>query len=181
MTTVTDTLDDIAVTAVLVLALSTPGGVTVPAAAAALGRAEAWVRWQVGADRPSDTITAVEDLRTGAIRYRYAHLVVTDTTLIAGALMALTEHGWTQGTHEDALDRVDITGALRLAAGVHPEETPDDPHILDALLAAEDRLAGELGHGPTAVDAGETVAAWQDDPTRTIDEIRALLTTAATR
>lgn len=179
MTTVT--LDDIAAAAGLLLALSTPTGVTIPAAAAALGRDEAWVRWQVGADRPSDTITAVPDLRTGATRYRYADadLVVTDTALIAGALIALVEHDWAQGTHEDALGRVDITGALRLAAGVHPEETPDDPRILDALLAAEDTLAAALGHDPTQVDAGEQVATWQDDPDRTIDEIRALLRTAA--
>ncbi|WP_163554382.1 DUF6197 family protein [Candidatus Frankia alpina] len=175
MTTVTDTLDDIAATAVLVLALSTPAGVTIPAAAAALGRDEAWVRWQVGADTTSDTITAVEDLRTGATRYRYADLVVTDITLIAGALLVLAEHDWAQGEHQDDLGRVDITGALSLAAGVHPQELPDAPHLLDALLAAEDTLAVDLGYDPTEVDAGDTVAAWQDDPDRTADEVHALL------
>ncbi|MCK9895238.1 hypothetical protein [Frankia sp. AgB32] len=168
-------LDEIAAAAGLVLALHTPAGVTIPAAAAAFGRTEAWVRGQVGADRPTGTITAVPDLRTGATRYRYTQLAVTDITLIASALVALAEHDWAQGEHVDDLGRVDITGALRTAAGTHPEEMPDAPDLLGALLAAQDRLAAALGHDPAEVDAGETVAAWQDHPSRSYDEVQALL------
>ncbi len=168
-------LDEITAAAGLVLALHTPAGITIPAAAAALGRPEAWVRWQLGPTRPSSTITAVPDLRTGATRYHYTVPAVTDITLIAGAIVILAEHDWAQGEHQDETGRLDITGALRTATGTHPEEMPEDPDLLDVLLAAQDRLAAALGHDPAEVDAGETIAAWQDHPARDADEIHALL------
>jgi len=178
LTTVTTdpapSLDDAAAATVLALALHSPAGLTIPVAAAATGHSEHWVLWQLG------SIPGVQeagpDLRTGHARYQAAGPVVTDVTLIAGALLALQEHDWGQGEYQDDLGRVDIAGALRLAAGVHPEEEmPGDPRVLDALLAAEDTLAAHLGHDPALVDAGDTIAAWQDHPARTLDEVRALL------
>jgi hypothetical protein len=163
---------------VLALALHTPAGVTAPTAAAALGRHEPWVLGQL-AEIPG-VVDIGPDLRTGQRRYQAAGPVVSDVSLLAGALLVLQERDWAQGDYEDALGRVDITGALRLAAGVHPLESPTDRE-LDAVLGAEDLLAAALGHDPALVDAGETIAAWQDHPDRTLDQVRALLTTAATR
>jgi len=177
LTTVTTdpapSLDDDQAATVLVYALHTPAGVTVPVAAAALGRPAQWVHAQLDAVLIS-VQTLGPDLRSGHPRYQAAGPVVTDVTLIAGALLALAERDWAQGDYEDALGRVDITGALRLAAGVHPLESPWDRE-LDAVLGAEDLLAAALGHDPAEVDAGDSIAAWQDHPARTLDEVRALL------
>lgn len=94
--------------------------------------------------------------------------------LLAGALAALEERGWVVGDYtDDDTGRVDVLGALRLAAGVHPRELPADPATLAALLDAEDALAVAIGADPTVVDAGETVAAWQD--TASIGAVRGLL------
>jgi hypothetical protein len=179
LTTVTTdpapSLDDDQAATVLVYALHTPAGVTVPVAAAALGRPAQWVHAQLDAVLIS-VQTLGPDLRSGHTRYQAAGPIVSDVSLLAGALLALAEHDWAQGEYQDDLGRVDITGALRLAAGVHPEEEmPGDPRVLDALLAAEDRLACELGYDPALVDAGDTIAAWQDHPARSVDEVRALL------
>jgi len=46
---------------------------------------------------------------------------------------------------------------------------PGDPRVLDALLAAH------LGHDPALVDAADPIAAWQDHPARSVDQVRALL------
>ncbi|WP_163549466.1 DUF6197 family protein [Candidatus Frankia nodulisporulans] len=166
-------LTDVQAATTLVLALHTPAGVTVPVAARALEHSEQWVRWELGSLPGVETLGP--DLRTGQPRYRVAGPVVTDITLLAGALLALAERDWAQGEHEDELGRVDITGALRLTTNTHPEEQPEDPRALDALLAAEDTLAAALGHDPTQIDAGDTVARWQDHPQRTLDDVRALL------
>jgi len=171
-TPTTAVLDDTTAAAILALALHCPAGITAPTAAAALDHTEAWIADQIR------SIPGVQetgpDLRTGHTRYQATGPVVTDVTLIAGALLALAERDWAQGDYQDALGRVDITGALRLAAGVHPYETPADRE-LDAVLGAEDLLAAHLGHDPAEVDAGDTIAAWQDHPSRTLVEVRALL------
>ncbi len=166
-------LADAAAATVLAYALHTPAGTTFPAAAAAISRPVTWILAQLAPIRAVQDLGP--DLRTGHTRYQIAHPIVTEVTLIAGALVALAEHDWAQNDYEDELGRVDITGALRLAAGVHPRDLPDDPHVLDALYTAEDCLAAALGHDPTQLDAGEQVAAWQDHPDRTLDQVRALL------
>jgi hypothetical protein len=88
---------------------------------------------------------------------------VTLPELLASALGHLGERGWVAGDYtDDDTGRVDLLGALRLAAGVHPREMPDPGAVLDVLLAAEDALAVALGADPAEVDAGEAVALWQD-------------------
>ncbi len=96
--------------------------------------------------------------------------------LLVDARAELAARGWHRGDHVDeATGAVDLSGALRLAAGVHPYDLPDDPTVLQALCDAEDELAFELGGNPTSIDAGEYLAAWNDHPGRTPADVRDLL------
>ncbi|AEH08768.1 MULTISPECIES: DUF6197 family protein [Protofrankia] len=96
--------------------------------------------------------------------------------LLTGARAELAARGWHRGDYVDeTTGAVDLSGALRLAAGSHPYELPDNPAALQALCDAEDELAFELGGNPTLMDAGEYLAAWNDHPTRTRSQVLALL------
>ncbi|WP_322755738.1 hypothetical protein [Frankia sp. Cas3] len=96
--------------------------------------------------------------------------------LLADAPAELAARGWHRGDHvEEATGAVDLSGALRLAAGVHPYDLPDDPAALQALCDAEDELTFELGGNPTSIDAGEYLAAWNDHPARTAADVLDLL------
>ncbi|WP_018504886.1 DUF6197 family protein [Parafrankia discariae] len=166
MTTSTPTpaaaLTDAQATTVLTLALHAPAGVTAPAAAAALGRGEAWIYRHLDAGIEAGTVTRLgPDRHAGAGRYQATRITVTASTLLAGALLALTERGWTAADYEDETGRVDLIGALRLATGTHPYELPDNPMTLVALYDAEDTLAAGLGADPTQVDSGTVLLLWQ--------------------
>ncbi|WP_131787335.1 DUF6197 family protein [Protofrankia symbiont of Coriaria ruscifolia] len=106
------------------------------------------------------------------------------TTAVADLLTAahaeLAACGLHQGGHlHEATGAVDIAGALRLAADCPPNELPGSAYILGVLLAAEDALALHLGIDPTAADAGEAVAAWCDQPGRTLAQALDLLAVTA--
>lgn len=163
------------------LALHTPAGITAPAAATALHRTEAWVYRHLDAGIEDGTVTRVgPDLRAGAGRYQATRPVVTPTALLVGALIALAERGWTADDVEDDAGRVDVGGALRLAAHTHPLELPANETVLVALYDAEDALAVQLGADPTQVDAGELLAVWQTTPYVTATRVAEVLLTAIT-
>ncbi|SBW21099.1 hypothetical protein FDG2_1901 [Candidatus Protofrankia californiensis] len=96
--------------------------------------------------------------------------------LLAGARAELDARGWHRGDHVDeTTGAVDLSGALRLAAGSHPYELPDDPAAVQALCDAEDELVFELGGNPILVDSGEYLAAWNDHPGRALSQVLTLL------
>lgn len=164
----------------LSLALHTPGGVTAPIAAAAFSQREAWVYRHLDAGIEDGAVTRLgPDLRTRAGRYQATRVTVTPAALLAGALLALTERGWTPEDLEGDGGRVDLSGALRLAGGVHPFELPDDETVLVAVFDAEDELARHLGADPHHVDAGDLLALWQSTPgvdtTRVVELLLAAL------
>jgi len=87
--TTTDTLTDTEAAAVLVYALHSPDGITSATAAAALDQTEQWVLDQPQAI-PGVAIIGWD--RTGLARYQAAGPIVSDVSLLAGALLALAEH-----------------------------------------------------------------------------------------
>ncbi|CUU60840.1 hypothetical protein Ga0074812_14840 [Parafrankia irregularis] len=183
MTTQTTTsaaaLTDTDAARLLDLALHTPAGLTAPAAAAALGHSEAWVYAQLDTGIEDGTVTRLgPDLRAGAGLYQATRVTVTAAALLAGGLVALADRGWTPDDVIDDAGRVDLSGSLHLAAGVHPLELPDDERLLLALYDAEDALAAALGADPTVHDAGDLLTLWQTTAGVTPDHVAELLLTA---
>jgi hypothetical protein len=162
-------------------ALTAPGGASAAGLAALTGQPEAWVYAHL--DDGADTGTVVRlghdpIARTG--RYRATAPAASVPALLAAALTILTDRGLCQGAYlDDDTGAVDLTGALRIAGGVHPRALlADDQALVVALCDAEDEIARTLGVDPTTIDAGEALAGWVDQPGRTVDDAVALLDTA---
>jgi hypothetical protein len=101
---------------------------------------------------------------------------VTMAALAGQARLLMRRRGWYRGGYlHRPTGAVDLLGALALAAGARPGELPRDRDLLLALYAVEDELVLLLGVDPTAVDAGEFLARWQDQPARTLDQVDRLL------
>lgn len=165
VTALAGALTDTDATRLLNLALHTPAGITAPAAAIALARSEAWVYARIDTGIEDATVTRLgPDLRAGAGLYQATRITVTPAALLAGALVALADRGWTPDDVVDDAGRVDLSGALHLAADVHPLELPADEQLRLALYDAEDALAGVLGADPARHDAGDLLTLWQTTP-----------------
>lgn len=164
----------------LLAALTAPGGASAAGLAALTGQPEAWVYAHL--DDGADTGTVIRlgpdpYARTG--RYRAAAPALSVPALLAAARANLTDRGLCQNAYtDDHTGAVDLTGALRIAAGVHPHALlADDEALVLALCDTEDAIARTLGLDPTTIDAGEALADWVDQPGRTLDDAVALLDT----
>jgi hypothetical protein len=105
-----------------------------------------------------------------------AHVIAA---LLVDAHAALAERGLCREDFcDDDTGTVDLTGALRLAADLHPRDEPADPYLTRVLAAAEDTLALHLdgtGFDPAVDDPGEALTGWTDQPDRTVTDVLALI------
>ncbi|ONK09502.1 hypothetical protein [Streptomyces sp. MP131-18] len=93
--------------------------------------------------------------------------------LIRRAADAITTHGWTQGCWSTTDGRLDLQGALYLAAYGVPIEVggrPESAVLAEASVAVRHRIGSPL---PPHIEP------WNDEPGRTRSEVLAVLTAAA--
>jgi hypothetical protein len=116
---------------------------------------------------------------------------MTPAELLRGAALYLTRHGWLQGDFFDLLDQAAFPpacamGAINICAHGRPilgsDDGADDAHT-DAAITAMRVLAASLdvdyASGDTSVSAIDIVSGWNDDHSRTLDEVITALTDAA--
>lgn len=163
-------------------ALHAPGGASAPGLAVLAGLPESAVYAHLDAGTDAGDVDRLgHDPAAGAGRYRSTTPTGSVPALLAAAVTVLADRGFTARDYvDDTTGAVDLLGALRVAAGVHPRELPADPVVLYALLDAEDAVVAELGVDPTRVDAGERIARWTDAAGRTHADVVELLTHALT-
>lgn len=96
-------------------------------------------------------------------------------TAVAGILrraaLLVTDRGLAKGTLEDSAGRLDVWGALAVAAGGKPWNL-SDPLVLDAEDAVQ-RLLAQRGH------AARSLSDWNDDPATQAGTVVAVLYDAA--
>jgi hypothetical protein len=158
-------------------ALQAPGGASAPGLAVLAGLPESAVYAELDAGTDAGDVDRIgPDPIARAGRYRSTAPTSSVPALLAAAITVLADRGFVAGDYvDDATGRVDLLGALRFAAGVHPRDMPEDPVVLYALLDAEDAVAAELGADPTRTDAGERISRWTDAPGRTQADVVDLL------
>lgn len=161
-------------------ALQAPGGASAPGLAVLAGLPESAVYAELdGATDAGDVDRIGPDPIARAGRYRSTTPTGSVPALLAAAITVLADRGFVADDYvDDATGRVDLLGALRFAAGVHPRDMPADPVVLYALLDAEDAVAAELGADPTQVDSHDRIGRWTDADSRTLADVVDLLTHA---
>jgi hypothetical protein len=172
------TVDDASAVRFLRTALGAPGGVSAPGAARVLGRDEAWVYRHLDAWTDSGDVERIgPDPIVRAGRYRACRPAADVPALLAGAAVALADRDWTPHDYVTDDNRVDLQGALRLAAGCHPREHPTAPTLALTVYDAEDELVRALGDPPGG-GVDDQLARWQASLGRTAGHVQALLTDA---
>jgi hypothetical protein len=120
---------------------------------------------------------------------------ITPSDVLRGAATYLTRYGWHQGKFfatSDPFPAASADGGLLMAVYGRPVDVfdPDNADLLDepdyslwiaALDAVEDHLGLSRGFVPAQriIAPGDLLFAWQDDPTRTCEQVTTALREAA--
>lgn len=94
-----------------------------------------------------------------------------EAQVLRRAVEIIDERGWCQGEYEDGAGRVCARGAIHVAIGGAP--------YVDPLSLEKNKFIWEVRC--LVVDLiGEGLAVWNDEPGRTVEQVRHALLTAAT-
>ncbi len=136
---------------------------------------------------PADLCTPIPDITDP---------VMTPAVLLRGAALYLRRHGWTVGEFFDLLTEATFPpacslGAINMCAHGRPILCSDDgaqDDDTDAAIVAMRVFAasldpdygfGSADYGQGSSSAIDIVSGWNDDPTRTLDDVVQALTEAA--
>lgn len=99
--------------------------------------------------------------------------------LLREAAQILEQRGWTQGVIYSEDGRVDLTGAVLLAAYVSPKMLRAQTFIDIEIVVAPAKIATTLGALHILKGLIGDLPRWNDDPSRTMQDARRLLLQAA--
>jgi len=98
------------------------------------------------------------------------------------ALVVLEQRGWIQGvTRDPSSGRVDLLGAIAIAAGAPIGSVTEQPDLLQAVVPEAMRPAAYVAWEALEWAVDDDPVAWQDQSERTYSEVMRAIVRAADR